>query len=105
MKSRQRACLLASLALLLCSLSVSAETWTYGKIQELYPDPQDVVFRLDTNGSCGDNFFVLHRSNTNFQEVFKIFSTAFFKDVTVGIAVVACEDGTRNTISHGSAKK
>ena len=105
MKSRRVVCLFASLVLLFCSLSASAESWTYGKIQELYPDPQDVVFRLDTNGTCGDAFFVLHRENTNFQEVFKIFSSAFFKDFTVGIAVVSCEDGTRNTVGHGSVRR
>lgn len=77
----------------------------YGLIQELYADPQDSVFRLNTVGPCGGEFFVLRRGSANFQEIFKLFSLAFAKDLTVGIAVAECTDGTRNVISHGSIRK
>lgn len=96
---------LCVLTILCSSASALDETWTYGLIQELYVDPQDIVFRINTAGPCGGEFFVLRRGNANFQEVFKLFSLAFAKDLTVGIAVVECTAGTRNVISHGSIRK
>ena len=87
-------------AVAIAAPAVAQTTFTSGKVIAVFGDPSDFVVQLDTNGSCGSNFFHSQRANANFREMVAIALTAFATGKTLGFFVESCV-GDRNITSHG----
>ncbi len=90
-----------ALAGVLIAQSYAANTVYSGQLVQLYSDPSDIVFRLSTNNDCGNNYYYLKRTNTNFDQMYALLLSAGVSGKTVRIEVSGCVSG-KAIVSHGS---
>jgi len=88
-------------AIITSSYALAANKVFVGSISQLYADPSDAIFRLSVNSQCGSNYFVLERSNNNFEEMYSLLLAAGMGGKNVRVEVIKCS-GTRAVVSHGS---
>ncbi|WON74231.1 hypothetical protein [Nitrosospira sp. Is2] len=82
----------------------TAETVVFGKAEEVFADPSDVVVQVDAAGPCGSKYFHIQRANKNFKELTAVALTAFSLEQGLRLFVASCS-GDRNILSHAGARK
>ena len=89
-----RIALLAPICLALHSASVGAQDVggsVTGRVIQVFVDPSDVVFALDTPGPCKSTLYHIERSNLNFQEFYSLVLAAQLSGKTVTVQVTECK--------------
>ena len=98
----KRLVVLVAMLLSLSPVPTLAANQVYqGTIKQLYVDPVDIVFRLTAATTCGNDYYLLKRSNDNFNELYSLLLAASLSGKVVRIEVKSCEPA-RAVVSHGS---
>lgn len=75
--------------------------WRDGHVIITYAEPDRLVVGLTTAGPCGNEHYVIPRSNTNFRELYSLVLMAFASGKGIAMQVGSCS-GAENVVTYGA---